>query len=42
MKKDITDILIRLFGSAVIVIIIAAVVGAVIFFATLFLLGHCL
>lgn len=41
MKKDITDILIQLFNSAVIVVILAAVIGAVIFFGTLYLMGAC-
>jgi len=42
MKQDIIGILIRLFNAAIVVAIICAVIGVIIFFATLFLLGRVL
>ena len=42
MKQDIIDILIQLFNAAIVVAIIGAVIGGIIFFATLFLLGRVL
>ena len=42
MKQDIIDILIQLFNAAIVVAIIGAVIGGIIFFATLFLLGKVL
>lgn len=41
MKKGITDTLIQLFNGAVVVAMICVIIGVIIFFATLFLMGAC-